>query len=681
MNKKLFILLPAMVLSLAACGDNNGGNSGIVETIHVESVTIASASGLDGVEVGGEFLELTATCLPENAGDRTVTWSSSDESIATVSRTGQVDGKAPGEVTITATSNDGGKQATFTVRVCADGELFGSLQHPLTVEQAVKYASSGVTKTAFVKGVVVTNKAKNSGSYEIWVSDGANEKQFEFYKSTFATGITDSGFAADALVGKVVIGTGKLKKYNTTMEFDATSIVSMTDEKVSTPTVMAVTCSDPFGKSCVGGDPLDLTAKFNLNLDPTVNPDISWEIVEGGTGAGTLSATTGGTIQFTGTQAGTVTVKASSGELSATYEVTVIVDNRNYGTLEAPITVTEALAIGNTLGAKEYANKIAYVEGVIEETSSTFRSSNLYYGSFYLKTGTDKIWVANTNPGDGITFGEQFEGDKIIIKAYINNDFENKGVGLQLYKSPAGVYPLIAKVSERGTSTITVNAQGATVNFTKLNGEDISSLTSAKNMDEFQFTVSVNSGLVLSNVAINGSVVTANEGVYTGVVKGNTTITINAIDLATITSENISLKFEDMGDSGWSSGYAAVDTTAGSKCLSFHFTKHNKQSSTVTDCPVGKGSDVIVEALLGKTFKSATLVCEQWLEKTQKITVETSADGTSYAAVEELSSDNFTLAVPAEKIPAGTKFLKFKFSSTSNQVGIQSFSCEYNAAE
>ena len=52
----------------------------------------------------GENLTLTATVTPENATDKTVVWTSSDDSIATVSNTGKVTAKSVGDVTITATS-------------------------------------------------------------------------------------------------------------------------------------------------------------------------------------------------------------------------------------------------------------------------------------------------------------------------------------------------------------------------------------------------------------------------------------------------------------------------------------------------------------------------------------------------------------------------------------------------
>ena len=64
----------------------------------------------------GERQKLTATVTPDNATDKDITWKSSDESIATVSTTGEVTAKKYGTVDITATSTDG-KTSTIKINV------------------------------------------------------------------------------------------------------------------------------------------------------------------------------------------------------------------------------------------------------------------------------------------------------------------------------------------------------------------------------------------------------------------------------------------------------------------------------------------------------------------------------------------------------------------------------------
>jgi len=73
-------------------------------------VILASSIELNVTTAGlneGATLQLTATVLPEDATDKTVTWTSSDEAVATVDVNGLVTAVAPGETSITATTNDG----------------------------------------------------------------------------------------------------------------------------------------------------------------------------------------------------------------------------------------------------------------------------------------------------------------------------------------------------------------------------------------------------------------------------------------------------------------------------------------------------------------------------------------------------------------------------------------------
>lgn len=65
----------------------------------------------------GATATLTATVSPDNAGNKSVIWSSSDDTKATVDVTGKVTGVAAGSATITAKTVDGAKTATCEVTV------------------------------------------------------------------------------------------------------------------------------------------------------------------------------------------------------------------------------------------------------------------------------------------------------------------------------------------------------------------------------------------------------------------------------------------------------------------------------------------------------------------------------------------------------------------------------------
>lgn len=98
------------------------GSVSAVCKVTVEGVKVSEVK-LDKTSVSlkaGETAQLTATVTPDNATDKTVTWTSSNEKIATVAD-GKITAVAPGTATITATSGD--KSATCTVTVAKEAQI------------------------------------------------------------------------------------------------------------------------------------------------------------------------------------------------------------------------------------------------------------------------------------------------------------------------------------------------------------------------------------------------------------------------------------------------------------------------------------------------------------------------------------------------------------------------------
>jgi hypothetical protein len=112
----LTVVVLAMAAAVAAC--NNTPDNPAGQTVAVTGVTLNKSTlalTVDGKET------LTATVAPADASDKSVTWSSSDAAVASVSAVGQVTAVKVGTATIKATSAaDGAKFAECTVTVSVE---------------------------------------------------------------------------------------------------------------------------------------------------------------------------------------------------------------------------------------------------------------------------------------------------------------------------------------------------------------------------------------------------------------------------------------------------------------------------------------------------------------------------------------------------------------------------------
>ena len=106
-------------LSLGEC-NITATCQGITATCHITVVPVQAGSvTLNVTEQSlfiGDTFQLTATVLPENATNKTVIWSSSNQSIATVDQNGLVTALAAGECNITATCQGASASCHIQVR-------------------------------------------------------------------------------------------------------------------------------------------------------------------------------------------------------------------------------------------------------------------------------------------------------------------------------------------------------------------------------------------------------------------------------------------------------------------------------------------------------------------------------------------------------------------------------------
>lgn len=129
------------------------------------------------------------------------------------------------------------------------------------------------------------------------------------------------------------------------------------------------------------------------------------------------------------------------------------------------------------------------------------------------------------------------------------------------------------------------------------------------------------------------------------------------------------------GASKWTSAYAKQ--TVNGTAATVVFDSADKQASTVTDCPVTKGSPITVTLKdNSNTITAVDIVLKQWTNKAQTVTLNTSTDGSTFSAT---SSTSATFSLSATGLSA--KAVKFTFSSSANQVGIQSIKITYSSGD
>jgi uncharacterized protein YjdB len=111
-----------------------------VATVDPTSVTVSPSTASVGV---GETVQLTATVNPSNASPKTVTWTTSNSSYATVSTSGLVTGVAAGTVTITATSTSNSSlSSSCTVTVTASSTSIPGVTNSVASDFATVSSSS-----------------------------------------------------------------------------------------------------------------------------------------------------------------------------------------------------------------------------------------------------------------------------------------------------------------------------------------------------------------------------------------------------------------------------------------------------------------------------------------------------------------------------------------------------------
>lgn len=156
----------------------------------VTSITLDKTSL--SLEIGAEATLSVASVQPDNANDKSYTWSSSDNAIASVDNSGKVTAKAKGKATIIATANDGnGVSDSCSVDVCR-------IDIPQAVDMGTVVNGKNIKWASFNIGA---SSPEEYGLYYAW---GETEPKSDYSWATYK--FRTSGDSYDNV---------KFSKYNT----------------------------------------------------------------------------------------------------------------------------------------------------------------------------------------------------------------------------------------------------------------------------------------------------------------------------------------------------------------------------------------------------------------------------------------------------------------------------------
>lgn len=139
-----FIFTLTMILGcFTACGD-----------VPVESLVLSNTELTVNV---GNASAVSCTVLPEDATDKTVNWSSSNNAVATVNNVGVITAVSAGTCTITASSGDVTATVTITVKKPVEQVVLNKSDVTIKEEETFTFTCTVVPNDASEKNVIWTS--------------------------------------------------------------------------------------------------------------------------------------------------------------------------------------------------------------------------------------------------------------------------------------------------------------------------------------------------------------------------------------------------------------------------------------------------------------------------------------------------------------------------------------------
>ena len=283
------------------------------EEIAVSAVSIGQPSA---EMIIGETVQLTATVTPSNATNKSVTWASSKQSVATITDNGLVTAIAEGQSTITASA--GGKSASCIVTVSKG-----------TVD--VSSVTLNKTALALIKGesetlVATVNPADATDKTVTWTSSNA-------------------GVASVDANGKVTAL--------------ASGSATITAKAGNIQATCAVTVTVPLESISINKTELSLIKGQSETLIATIKPEDATESTVSWTSSNTSVATveSSGKVMAVGGGSATITAKAGEKEATCSVNVTVPVESVTLDQTSISIEEGESVTLSATVTPEDATDK------------------------------------------------------------------------------------------------------------------------------------------------------------------------------------------------------------------------------------------------------------------------------------------------------------------------------------
>ncbi len=218
-------------------------------TIAVTGVTLTPATASLAV---GATQQLTATVAPSNATNKSVSYTSSNTAVATVSTAGLVTAVAAGTATITVTTQDGAKTdtsaitvvvpitgvtltpATASLIVGATQQLTATVAPSNATNKSVSYSSSNTTVATVSTTGLITAVAAGSATITVTTQDGAKTDTSAITVVVPVTGVTLTPATASLIVSATQQLTATVTPSNATNKTVSFSSSNTTVATVST---------------------------------------------------------------------------------------------------------------------------------------------------------------------------------------------------------------------------------------------------------------------------------------------------------------------------------------------------------------------------------------------------------------------------------------------------------------